>query len=97
LIMTDQNAENDDEVQCHYEVLGVSLDADNETIKKAHRKMALRFHPDKNLGNPDEAQDKFRRVQEAYECLSDAFERKWHVIFDILFKIVYLPYKAYVI
>ena len=63
--------------QCHYEVLSVAQDADSTTIKKAHRKLAIKWHPDKNLGN-DEASEKFRMVQEAYECLSDVGERKWY-------------------
>lgn len=64
-------------MQCHYEVLGVAQDADSATIKKAHRKLAIKFHPDKNL-NDDAAAEKFRLVQEAYECLSDVAERKWY-------------------
>ena len=64
-------------IRCHYDVLGVSRDADATTIKKAHRKLALKFHPDKNVGNAS-ADDAFRSVQEAYECLSDPSERKWY-------------------
>lgn len=63
--------------QCHYETLEVALDADAATIKKAHRKKAIKLHPDKNFGD-DEAADKFRLVQEAYECLSDVGERRWY-------------------
>lgn len=61
----------------HYEVLNISLGADADTIKKAHRKLALKFHPDKNDGSV-EASDTFRRIQQAYECLSDPAERKWY-------------------
>ena len=57
-------------IQCHYDVLGVPRDADQATIKKHHRKMALKYHPDKNLGD-ESAAEKFRLVQQAYECLSD--------------------------
>jgi DnaJ family protein A protein 5 len=64
-------------IQCHYDVLGVSQDADTSTIKKAHRKLALKHHPDKNIGN-DTAADQFRLVQIAYEVLSDPQERKWY-------------------
>ena len=64
-------------ISCHYDILGVEQDADASTIKKAHRKLALKFHPDKNLGN-DEAAEQFRLVQQAYECLSDTQERKWY-------------------
>eukprot|EP00538_Stauroneis_constricta_P002247 CAMPEP_0119563376 /NCGR_PEP_ID=MMETSP1352-20130426/23182_1 /TAXON_ID=265584 /ORGANISM="Stauroneis constricta, Strain CCMP1120" /LENGTH=488 /DNA_ID=CAMNT_0007611957 /DNA_START=83 /DNA_END=1549 /DNA_ORIENTATION=+ len=64
-------------IQCHYDVLGVERDADAATIKKRHRKMALKLHPDKNIGD-DTAAEKFRLVQQAYECLSDPQERKWY-------------------
>ena len=63
--------------QCHYEVLGVPRDADTTAVKKAHRKLALKLHPDKNHGD-DTAADKFRLVQQAYEVLSDSQERKWY-------------------
>jgi DnaJ homolog subfamily A member 5 len=65
-------------MQCHYEVLGISHDADATTIKKAHRKKAIQCHPDKNLEDPDTAVESFRLVQEAYECLSDPSERQWY-------------------
>jgi len=63
--------------KCHYDVLGVDRDADDTAIKKAHRKLALKFHPDKNRDNPD-ATEQFRMVQAAYECLSDSHERAWY-------------------
>jgi len=58
-----------------YEVLGVSKDADNEAIKKAYRKKALTYHPDKNPDNKEEAEKMFKRVAEAYEVLSDPQKR----------------------
>mmetsp|Transcript_4016 Transcript_4016/g.6011 ORF Transcript_4016/g.6011 Transcript_4016/m.6011 type:complete len:327 (+) Transcript_4016:79-1059(+) len=64
-------------VQCHYEILSIPLDADATQIKKAHRKLALKYHPDKNRGN-EEATHQFRLIQAAYECLSDDKERKWY-------------------
>ena len=68
--------------RCHYEVLGIDRNADAATIKKAHRKLALQYHPDKNIGknnaNEDDASHLFLAVQQAYECLSDAAERKWY-------------------
>jgi DnaJ homolog subfamily A member 5 len=64
-------------IRCHYDVLGVEKDADEATIKKAYRKLALKYHPDKNLGN-NAAEVEFLAVQQAYECLSDTAERKWY-------------------
>ena len=57
-----------------YQTLGVSRDASKEDIKKAHRKLALKYHPDKNPDD-DVARDKFKRVQEAYDVLSDDEKR----------------------
>lgn len=65
-------------MKCHYEVLGVSRDADDNDIKSAYRKLALRWHPDKNLDQVDEAKDQFQLVAQAYEILSDPHERAWY-------------------
>eukprot|EP00520_Triparma_pacifica_P015930 CAMPEP_0118654254 /NCGR_PEP_ID=MMETSP0785-20121206/12291_1 /TAXON_ID=91992 /ORGANISM="Bolidomonas pacifica, Strain CCMP 1866" /LENGTH=362 /DNA_ID=CAMNT_0006546901 /DNA_START=151 /DNA_END=1236 /DNA_ORIENTATION=+ len=64
---------------CHYERLGLEDRwADEDKIKKAYRKAVLRCHPDKNVGNEEEAAEEFRAVQDAYDCLSDPNERKWY-------------------
>ena len=60
--------------RCYYEVLGVSRQADGDEIKKAYRKLAFEFHPDRN---PDdaEAEGKFKEAAEAYDVLRDADKR----------------------
>lgn len=58
----------------YYEVLGVSKDASADDIKKAYRKAAMKYHPDRNPGDKT-AEEKFKEAGEAYEVLSDADKR----------------------
>lgn len=78
-------------MKCHYEVLEVARDADDDTIKKAYRyvpsshefklifrKLALKWHPDKNPDRIDECTQYFALLQQAYEVLSDPHERAFY-------------------
>jgi molecular chaperone DnaJ len=61
--------------QDYYEILGVPRNADANDIKKAYRKLALQYHPDKNQGNK-QAEEKFKELSEAYEVLKDPEKRR---------------------
>ncbi|KAL9091444.1 MAG: hypothetical protein Q9165_004830 [Trypethelium subeluteriae] len=62
----------------YYELLGVTKQASEDDIKKAYRKRALEYHPDRNYGKEEEATRLFAAVQAAYEVLSDPQERAWY-------------------
>lgn len=59
----------------YYSILGVSRDAGADEVKKAYRKLALKYHPDRNPGNK-EAEEKFKEISESYEVLSDSQKRQ---------------------
>jgi len=59
----------------YYDILEIKQDADLNDIRKAYRRLALKHHPDRNLGNEEESTQKFRQINHAYEILSDARSR----------------------
>ncbi|XP_073537675.1 dnaJ homolog subfamily C member 21 isoform X2 [Phyllobates terribilis] len=65
-------------MRCHYEVLGVRRDCTDDDLKRAYRKLALRWHPDKNLDTAEEAAEQFKLIQAAYDVISDPQERAWY-------------------
>uniref|UniRef100_H0WIN7 DnaJ homolog subfamily C member 21 n=2 Tax=Otolemur garnettii TaxID=30611 RepID=H0WIN7_OTOGA len=69
-------------MKCHYEALGVRRDASDEELKKAYRKLALKWHPGKNMENGLENSQNFRKCNylfgRAYDVLSDPQERAWY-------------------
>ncbi|WP_395394866.1 molecular chaperone DnaJ [Novosphingobium sp. BL-8A] len=70
----------------YYELLEVERDADDKTIKSSYRRLAMRFHPDKNPGCGD-SESRFKQISEAYDCLKDpqkraAYDRYGHAAFQ---------------
>src|SRR6476660_843278 len=70
----------------YYEILGITREVEIEEIKKSYRKLAVKYHPDKNPGDKT-AEEKFKEIGEAYEVLSDpqkraAYDQYGHAAFD---------------
>ena len=63
----------------YYDVLGIAKSASKDEIKKAYRKLAMKWHPDRNSENTKEAEARFKEIAEAYSVLSDDKKRK---VFD---------------
>jgi len=69
----------------HYQTLRIKREASNEDIKKAYRKLAQKFHPDKNDGDKF-YEERFKEIQEAYEILSDQYEKgRYDTNYDLFF------------
>ena len=60
----------------YYQILGIARNASDEEIKKAYRKLAMKYHPDRNQGNENWANDKFKEINEAYGVLGDPQKRR---------------------
>ncbi len=65
----------------YYQILGVNEKADAEEIKRTYRKLAFKFHPDRNPSNKKEAEEKFKEISEAYYVLSDPKRREEYELF----------------
>ena len=61
--------------ETHYEVLNINQDSKFQEIKKAYRRLSMQWHPDKNPDNSKEAEEKIKKINKAYEILSDENNR----------------------
>ncbi|XP_049847917.1 dnaJ homolog subfamily C member 21-like [Schistocerca gregaria] len=64
--------------KCYYDILGVKQDVTEEELTQAYRRLALRWHPDKNIHQVELASEKFKEIRSAYEILSDPKDRAWY-------------------
>ena len=73
-----------------YEILGINKNSSEEEIKKAYKKMAMKWHPDRNPGNSKEAEEKFMEINNAYKILSNKNKQKYMKddIFENFFKYI---------
>ena len=67
----------------YYDILGVEEDADSESIKKAYKKLAKQFHPDLNPDNVEAAEEKFKKINEAYHVSTLVSFTASLILFDI--------------
>ena len=70
-------------VKDYYQILGVPGDASDQDMKKAYRNLAMKYHPDRNLGNEKWANEKFKEINEAYGVLGDKEKRRQYDQFGI--------------
>lgn len=70
------NSQTNIDTNSYYELLGVNKDSDQTTIKKAYRRLAMKWHPDKNTKNKETAEKKFKEISTAYSVLSDPDKRQ---------------------
>jgi len=65
----------------HYKILEVDKNADEDTIRKSYKKLALKYHPDRNKDNQAEATEKFKKISESYDVLSNKEKRQQYDMF----------------
>jgi DnaJ family protein A protein 5 len=65
-------------MRCHYEVMELERSAAIADVKKQYKKLALKWHPDRNHGEEEKATQNFKEISASYAVLSDPNERKWY-------------------